>query len=509
MKGQIIGGNFSQIFLRQKSGSILEIGELLVSETDSEKMIFQVTDLKYSSQLSQQNLELISGMQIEEDSELNFFDENTRNYIIAQLKNLITISKNSARMSKSLPTFFSHARSVRPEDFSFLQEQKNPLFLGRLRSGSKTVDFDIFIDGKEALTHHILVCATTGKGKSNLVKSILWNLLGKDYCGILVLDPHDEYFGRNSKGLRDHLMFDNIMYYTPKDALPGTKTLKINLHSIRPQHLSGILNLSDPQAQAMYAYFRQYKDSWIEAVVLEKELSGNFSFHEGTVNVLRRNLIAILNLEAKDFSLSCHGIFDSIAGQNTVKDIVSELEDAKIVIIDTSSFAGNVEILIGSIIASELLKRYKIHKSSGILNEKPVISIILEEAPRVLGKNALESGPNIFSTIAREGRKFKIGLLAITQLPSLIPREILANINTKIILGLEMKPERESIIDSSPQDLSSDDKNIASLDKGEAIVTSTFVKFPTPIKIPLFDDLIKQQQKEKYKKSYAGIDIIE
>ena len=63
-----------------------------------------------------------------------------------------------------------------------------------------------------------------------------------------------------------------------------------------------------------------------------------------------------------------------------------------------------------------------------------VISIILEEAPRVLGKEVLEKGPNIFSTIAREGRKFRVGLIAITQLPSLIPREILANMNTKIIL---------------------------------------------------------------------------
>ena len=69
MKGQIIGGNFSQITIRQKSDKKLEIGELLVSESENNKMIFQVTDLKYSSQLSQQNLELISGMQIEEDSD--------------------------------------------------------------------------------------------------------------------------------------------------------------------------------------------------------------------------------------------------------------------------------------------------------------------------------------------------------------------------------------------------------------------------------------------------------
>ena len=32
----------------------------------------------------------------------------------------------------------------------------------------------------------------------------------------------------------------------------------------------------------------------------------------------------------------------------------------------------------------------------GELSEKPVISIVIEEAPRVLGKEVLEKGSNIF-----------------------------------------------------------------------------------------------------------------
>ena len=57
-----------------------------------------------------------------------------------------------------------------------------------------------------------------------------------------------------------------------------------------------------------------------------------------------------------------------------------------------------------------------------------------------------------------------------------------------------MKQEREAIIASASQDLSEDDKNIASLDKGEAIVTSIFVPFAMPIKIPLFEEMIKEHQ---------------
>ena len=139
------------------------------------------------------------------------------------------------------------------------------------------------------------------------------------------------------------------------------------------------------------------------------------------------------------------------------------------------------------------------------MKDKPVISVVLEEAPRVLGKEALEKGPNIFSTIAREGRKFKVGLFAITQLPSLIPRQILANMNTKIILGIEMGPERDAIIQSSAQDLSDDDRNIASLDKGEAIITSNFARFATPVKIPLFEEFVKKDKKEDVRKDFGGV----
>jgi hypothetical protein len=35
---------------------------------------------------------------------------------------------------------------------------------------------------------------------------------------------------------------------------------------------------------------------------------------------------------------------------------------------------------------------------------------------------------------------------------------------------------------------------IASLDKGEAIVTTIFTKFAVPIQIPLFDDYVKEQK---------------
>ena len=112
---------------------------------------------------------------------------------------------------------------------------------------------------------------------------------------------------------------------------------------------------------------------------------------------------------------------------------------------------------------------------------------------------------SIYSTIAKEGRKFKIGLTAITQLSSVIPKTILANMNTKIILGNEMKQERQAIIESASEDLSDDDRNIASLDKGEAIISSIFVPFAIPIKIPLFQEVVEKQVNIKEDKTKTKV----
>lgn len=506
-KGIILSGEFGSILVREKSDARIELGELLVAENlnsnSSSKILLQVFDLIYGSQLSQQNLELISGLKLEENTDLNLMDESLRSYILAKVKNLLLIKDRSAIACKSLPKFFSEVREVTKEDLSFLTAPKNPLLLGNLRSGSNIIDFPIFVNGEDVLSHHILVSGTTGRGKSNLMYNLLWNLVDKDYCGLLVLDPHDEYYGRSSLGLKDHdSAMQKVVYYTPRNAPPNCRTLKINLSLVHPHHFSGVIDWSDPQYQALYAYYREYGDAWIESCLLEKPLK-DVKFNDATLAVVKRRLVQLLQVSISNEEVVCRGIFDLSAGQTTISDIIKDLKNSKTVIIDTSSFAGSLELLVGSLIATELLHDYK-NVPSSELKSLPVISIVLEEAPRVLGKEILEKGSNIFSTIAREGRKFRIGLTAITQLPSLIPKDILANMNTKIILGTEMKQERQAIIESSAQDLSNDDRTIASLDKGEALVSSTFVKFATPLKIPLFSEVVKSKS-IKAQNSFSGM----
>ena len=498
IKGQIVAGDFSSIIMRVKAGERVELGELVIVEKNSEKFILQVYDLQFGSQISQQNMEMVAGLNLEEGN-FEIMDSQLRNYTLALLKPVLTISKES-RVSKSLPPLLHAVRGVTQEDLQFITTPRNPLFTGMLRSGSASLGFSLFLPGTEVLSHHVLIPASTGKGKSNLMSCLLWDIVGKGYAGMLVLDPHDEYYGRTGLGLKDLPLREQVSYYTPYHPPVGGRTLVVNLKCLKPEHFQGAVALSEPQRQCLFVYFKKYREDWITAIVEEKRIEG-VQFHEDTIAVVKRKLISLLGLELNQGKLSCQGVFDDVAGQNTISDICRELEQGKVVIVDTSYFAGAIEILVGSMIAGEIFDRYKYHKRNGLLDQKPVISIALEEAPRVLGKNVLEQGSNIFESIAREGRKFKVGLLAITQLPSEIPKSILANMNTKIILGIELKPERQAIIESAAQDLSSDDRMIASLDKGEIIVTSNFLSFAMPLKVPL----IEYKRVEKAKQEFTGI----
>jgi DNA helicase HerA-like ATPase len=494
--GSVISGRHGSILIRQKSGAEVELGDLLLVKRNDASILLQVYDVVYGSQIPPKHLEMISGMKLEGyGGDLDFMDPALRNYVLVQVKAVAKIEDNLVRIPKTLPPFMSDVRHVTKEDFDFLTKPSNPVFLGSIRSGSKVMEVPVYLNALDVFTHHILVPATTGRGKSNLVKVMVWDVLDKDFSGMLVLDPHDEYYGRHGKGLKDHpLSKKNLMYYSPKP-VRGSISLVFNLELIRPWHFEGIVKFTEAQEQALIVAFNTYKEKWLPQIARGAPLE---KVDPRTISVLQRKMDALLGIYADEDGTvhSRTSVFSASMGQPTLKDILEGLEKGKKIILDTSLFTDEVELLIGSVILHELLYRYKNYKQEGTLDIKPVVSVVVEEAPRVLSSEVLTSmGDNIYSDIAREGRKFKVGLVAITQLASLIPKTVLANLNTKIILGNELVSERLAIINSASQDLSADDRNIASLDKGEAIITSNFTKFAVPVQTPLFEEHIKQFEK--------------
>ncbi|MGZ7096617.1 MAG: helicase HerA domain-containing protein, partial [Methanobacterium sp.] len=243
IRGQIIGGGLKDIYIREKNGENLELGELLIVENSPEfenernYTILQVKDIGFRSQAPQSTHELLSGMELEGyNPDLGFMEPELTNYTVGIAKSLLYVNIDKkgylTKSPKRLPQFFSPIKSIENDDLKFLKPKdlEESIYLGYVRSGSTVKDeIKVYIDLIKSLTHHILIPATTGRGKSNLVKVMLWSILDTEGAGILVLDPHNEYFGDNIRiGLRNHPKKDEkLEYYSPDKDNDDSITLSI------------------------------------------------------------------------------------------------------------------------------------------------------------------------------------------------------------------------------------------------------------------------------------------
>jgi DNA helicase HerA-like ATPase len=98
---------------------------------------------------------------------------------------------------------------------------------------------------------------------------------------------------------------------------------------------------------------------------------------------------------------------------------------------------------------------------------------------------------NVFPRLAREGRKFKVGLTAITQQPKLLDAELLSQFNTFFILGLADEKDRNILRGSSKQDISALGPEIQTLMPGECLIANLAAPFAVPAKIHLWADVCR------------------
>ena len=493
--GQVVEGDDSELVFREKQGAKLELGDLIVVDNERVKYICMVSKLTYGSLIEPDRILTSSGSMLEGVSpRIEFPDKDLRIFRRVHAMPLLEIvssnGKPAARQLRGIPDFLSKARMASEHDFSFLETPKTKVFVGKIRSGSKTLPVDFSLDGEKLFSHHVLVSAQTGRGKSNFVKVLLWEAMRHGKFGIMVMDVHNEYYGTPaSEGLKDHPDAAKALRYYSRHPPPGQLELKINLKSIDPEDLLGVVDFSEAQKETLEKLRRQEGSNWASALLSIDTEDKEFKDKKGTIRALKRKVCNIFNLRETRAGYECvDGVFDlGGMGEETVNDMAQALEDGKVVLLDGASISDDTGLVIASAVLRKVFERYDQYKSAGILGEKAQVGVVLEEAPRLI---AGAYGDNIFSRIAREGRKFRIGLIAITQLASVIPREILANIGTKVIMGNEMALERKAIAESAAQDLEDFDRIIAGLEVGEAIVSSIFSKFAVPLKVPKFEDLV-------------------
>ncbi len=498
--GEVVAGSVSgKVIIRLHSEQEVDVGDLLIAKDGESKYYIKIVDSQINSQIGGQFIEEIVGQKLEYGEDYNIFDERERFYRLCHGKILKIRKDNTLFPSRSVPHYFSQVFKINKLDLDFINN-RGEIQIGKLRLGRRVLDdVTIALPAEKLISHHMLVVAATGKGKSNFAKVFISGLMNTKRVASIVMDPHGEYYGeKGTIGLSSDKNRHRIVYLTPRFRdFPGSEQLKIYAEDLEPNNFFGIIDLTDAQKEAMDALYRKYFKDWLKKLLIELlpdalvAETGN-RIQLVTINALKRRLSYLMDIEGEEgliFSLKTNrdiSVFDKI------KRAVNE---GKIIIVDTNLVGDEAEKLIASSIVGQIFEIYRKTKQNApdLFRNLPEILLVFEEAPRVLGASV---GQNIFSTIAREGRKFKVGLCAITQMPSLLPKEVLSQMNTKVILGLPAPADREAVINSSTQSIDDESTEIQMLDTGEALITSPFLQFPIPVKVDYFDDLVKDSKKE-------------
>ena len=111
--------------------------------------------------------------------------------------------------------------------------------------------------------------------------------------------------------------------------------------------------------------------------------------------------------------------------------------------------------------------------------------VVMEEAHRYLGKDADNPARDMVQRIVKEGRKFGIGAMIVSQRPSEIDETILSQCGTLIALRLSNTNDRGKVQAALPDSLSGLIDALPVLRTGEALIMGEAAKLPIRCRITL------------------------
>lgn len=114
--------------------------------------------------------------------------------------------------------------------------------------------------------------------------------------------------------------------------------------------------------------------------------------------------------------------------------------------------------------------------------QQPLL-VVVDEAHRFLPADGSGTASRAFAKVAKEGRKYGVGLLVVTQRPSDIDPAVLSQCGTMIALRVSNPSDRAAVAAAIPDDLGGLSALIPSLRTGEALVLGDAMHVPSRVRI--------------------------
>ncbi|WP_424355395.1 helicase HerA domain-containing protein [Methanobacterium sp. MBAC-LM] len=355
-------------------------------------------------------------------------------------------------------------------------EIENGLTLGKLITHENV---EIKVDIDTMVTRHLAILAVTGAGKSNTVAVIVDGLL--EYNGsILIFDMHSEYINTDFNGKANLIK------------------ARINPQYLTLYELKKLANIrEDAYVQGRYIWdaFKEVRKKIEKNVLTEDFLDAILEvlngFEANAPNSKEKGTISAVINKIEFLKEQYAPIFD-----NGALKIIDNIKLNAANIIDLGSVDESAsDIIVSHALHDILNSRKKFMKRNE--DEEEIegndrelefpVFIILEEAHILAPKGRRTNSKHLIGKIAREGRKFGVGLCMVSQRPKSLDSDSLSQANNMIILRL-VEPQDQRHVQSASESLSDDLlAQLPSLNKGEAVVLGLMTKIPTLVKIGKFE----------------------
>lgn len=195
-------------------------------------------------------------------------------------------------------------------------------------------------------------------------------------------------------------------------------------------------------------------------------------------------------------------IFQLTGYKDNAEEHDTDSQESKkyIKIIDVSGLPNEVAGPLTALIA-RLLFNYKLWQSRDERENDPIL-LVCEEAHRYVpnhGEAQYKEAQDAIKRIAKEGRKYGIGLMLVSQRPSDVESTVLSQCNTWVILRLTNSNDQEHVRKFLPDNLNGLTKILPSLQRSEAIFIGEAAAIPSKIKInQLSSDKLPNSQDIKF-----------
>jgi DNA helicase HerA-like ATPase len=406
---------------------------------------------------------------------------------------------------------------------------------------SVSESLNAYLSLDKLISRHFAILGSTGSGKSNAVGIMLNAIIEKKFprARILLLDPHGEYnsvFGDSSTVFRVNTSRNDTRLFIPYWALSFAEFINLfdgNLNDANKEYfrakvveakingatINGIL-IDPAMITADSPIPFSVKRLWFELDDFERQTFNESRKPETlTVKKVTGNADTLVSNEYEPASAGggkpylnhqakgVLGFLDSM--RSRLKDSrydflfqpgdytpdlkgkaerdLSELlfswvgNDKPVTILDISDVPSEIMMPVAGTLLNIIYEALFWGQESPVGGRRQPLLITLEEAHNYLRSGEHSIASRTVQRIAKEGRKYGVGLMLVTQRPSELDETVLSQCGTIIALRMNNSKDRSYVAAAIQDELQAIVELLPSLRTGEGIISGEGVSIPSRV----------------------------